>query len=481
MGMTTLPLLLTSQKFDAYQLNSHTKIISMVKNNTLKINEKTPKTRLVLHLLSDTLVITSELDPQSNKRDLLYPPMPLTHITLDTSLVQNGYYLLIVDDRNKIYTLKLSPFSMLVIRPVDVNSGNQFIKELEMATEALKGEFLDETSGINKQEIAKNNTKDTPEIIQNTETKTLFETICRPYVFKASTSGNLEWTQLSRCTMSLFRIGECTYIALHVVETKITLLTYKLDPSTIFGQVGPKRMDIYMLDGQSFNRYLIAVSSSEVLQILLELLTNERLRSFQSIYQSLKDNLKNEQIQWFIGEQYKSFKLETIELCNHSRCFINPQNEKWTAIGPVSTYIVITKEGELNGSTQIHIRSDLDSKRILLSIELDKSKYIAKKECEKYAILRILKGSSYIDIRLFITNDSLFLEKLEEYTSIADIARTERRKKLEQRVQRLLILGIGDFILSVCNQRVISRKNGIGRKPTSAQISRSYSQPTPRN
>lgn len=96
MGMTTLPLLLTSQKFDAYQLNSHTKIISMVKNNTLKINEKTPKTRLVLHLLSDTLVITSELDPQSNKRDLLYPPMPLTHITLDTSLVQNGYYLLIV-------------------------------------------------------------------------------------------------------------------------------------------------------------------------------------------------------------------------------------------------------------------------------------------------------------------------------------------------------------------------------------------------
>lgn len=117
--MAELPHHLFSAAYQAFPIQADSKIASFDKNR-LNISFSNSKARILdLNLFSDTLMITGEAF--QGKKPLLYPPMPLTHISLELHLEST---------KAPVYCLKISPFQMLLLKPHDPSAGSHLLELL---------------------------------------------------------------------------------------------------------------------------------------------------------------------------------------------------------------------------------------------------------------------------------------------------------------------------------------------------------------
>lgn len=95
-------------------------------------NVKNTKT-IIIHILGNNLLITKKVD-MLYKYELLYPPMPLTHVSI--SEIVEG-----------IFQLKLSPYRMLLIRACPGKS-NEFINEIINLKKQINGKCIKSISEV---------------------------------------------------------------------------------------------------------------------------------------------------------------------------------------------------------------------------------------------------------------------------------------------------------------------------------------------
>lgn len=112
-AMAELPQIFFSETFE---------LLPITQDLKFSARQRKEKSRMIarLNLFSDFILITAEDGVDSM---LLFPPMPLSHIFLESQLVHGGSSMMI--------TLKLSPFKMLLLEPCLKSSGEKLVQVKE--------------------------------------------------------------------------------------------------------------------------------------------------------------------------------------------------------------------------------------------------------------------------------------------------------------------------------------------------------------
>jgi hypothetical protein len=142
-----LPKFIANQCFELYSIDSKFKLDG-VKDMDVKIHKKANKKNVTLCLLSETLLVTAECVGSKNKTLLLYPPMPLTHITLEKGIFGSKGVDLLMTGSDMIYSLKISPYVMLILKPVNAEFGQAFLNQLEIAKTNVATQILSTFSKV---------------------------------------------------------------------------------------------------------------------------------------------------------------------------------------------------------------------------------------------------------------------------------------------------------------------------------------------
>jgi hypothetical protein len=122
------PALGNSATFESLPITNKIKIFKKNKGELQTITMKEGELQnITLHLLGDTLIVTSTPSAFENERmkqryALLYPPMPLSHVNFVARVSEKD-----------IYELRLSPYKMLAIRATNAKAVSFIWEVLEDA------------------------------------------------------------------------------------------------------------------------------------------------------------------------------------------------------------------------------------------------------------------------------------------------------------------------------------------------------------
>jgi hypothetical protein len=452
-----LPKFIATQCFEAYSIDSKFKLIGM-KDLDVKVHNSAHKRKMILTLLSDTLIITAECYSPSNKQLLLYPPMPLTHITLEKGIFGSKGNVLLMAGSDMIYSLKISPYVMLILKPTNVEFGLAFVTEVEGAKNNVASTSLGvspkKTSEIDIIEYIPKKLEQVHEelyqldktgytkasltkINQDSEAIT-FSKICNPQVWRVNSDGVLGWTKLSKSIFTITRANEKTIINLSIPETKRSILGYRLEPSTVYSLVKDRKMLDINMRGE---RFVINFDSVETVKEIIRNLDIQKVKVFQGLYETIYNQLRLEVSHWLQNYCSDTSPIRTMELGRHSQCQIKTQDGRLVQVGPVTSYIIFSGEGKCEPSRLLQIRSDLDPTKIILSIELDTSSYFARPDDENWTTIRIFNNLEQLDFRLYFDDlkQHEFKNALDNQARLIDI---EKQKEVELKVMKVF----GDLI-----------------------------------
>ncbi|KAJ3271660.1 hypothetical protein HDV01_006439 [Terramyces sp. JEL0728] len=423
-----LPEILASEEFQVLPISEHIKLFTK-KNDNFVLNNVHVED-LVLHLLSDTLVITGKIDTKTNQMLLLYPPMPVTHISIEKHAC--------VDN---VYSLKISPFCILLIKCVDLSRGKQFADLLLQQKETLSSIDGKQLLTFEPEylKVARNEKGSKPveierkvyKISENDKFQLEFSTYdkpnekiielqCIPYIFRAEGDGG-KWAKIAKCDLVLERVDGKYVLLLSMCETKKSVLATTINASTrVKRDANPKRFYLSIFNDGDASQYLVQVGTKEKADSLVGQLEAIVFECITETHSNLNSELVlNSYPEWADLDE-NNFK--HIALGRHSSCLLRIDDSAWTHIGRVSSYLLVNAVGEQLYSAQLVIRSELNPQLTFLRLELKPELWSIRAESNNQVYLRVFTGIGKTDFNLSVDNhqSNAIIDVINEQSKIRE-------------------------------------------------------------
>ncbi|KAJ3319711.1 hypothetical protein HDV06_006127 [Boothiomyces sp. JEL0866] len=405
-----LPNILASEEFQILPISEHVKLFSK-KNNHFVLNNVNSED-LVLHMLTDTLVITGKIDVKTNQMHLLYPPMPLTHISIEKNL----------------------------IRSKDAARGHQFVDSMIEQTGILRNfkevENIDSASSpvtnISDQTASKTDKKVfvASEIdkfklqstaINNIQTNgKLYDLQCIPYIFRVEDSDS-SWVRISKCDLIMEKVDGKYIVSLCMCDTKKCVLNATITSSTrVKRDSNPKRFFMSIFSEDVCSNYLIQVGTKEKADSIVAQITSIVFETVTDIYSGISSWLVNQDYPNWIQDNQCSF--QHINLGKHSSCLVTSNDSNWVNAGSVSTYLIVNEIEDQEFSTMLIIRSEINPLLTFLRLELIPSMWSLRSESGNLIHLRVFSDAVNIDFNLTIEDlkPSELMDKIIQQSKIRE-------------------------------------------------------------
>lgn len=411
------PSFFGSAEFESLPISKNVKIFRKENDSIITIGKKESKAQaLTIHLLGDTLIITTPTPKERHPYRLLYPPMPLSHIEIVERVSEKD-----------IFELRLSPYKMLAITASDLKSIEfiQHVKSIQKkadvsptqqlvssglsigAEPALQFSFV--IHSLTKMSI--NNTiKTSSSCNSETAAKQSFNAICRPTLFKVATSS---WEKLAKCFISVFETPEKKWLSLNLEGSGVSLLNATICPTTKCERDTPTRIQLHIINGSGIpSRYLIKISTPEETNALAGLLADTIKDSTIILHNQMKSSLiVQPAIEWMSADHDKRYNtgLYIKPISKNENCYIKNDNDTWTSVGPVSINLLLSGPAEdILVSTRLIISALCSRSLEFLNIELENERCSLRMEGPTL-LLRVYYTDRTCDFKI---EDNGQLEKL---------------------------------------------------------------------
>ncbi|KAJ3256147.1 hypothetical protein HK103_005716 [Boothiomyces macroporosus] len=447
--ISQLPTILASEEFQVLPIAENVKLFSK-KNNQLVLNTNVHGEDLNLHLLSDTLVITGKIDIKTNQLHLLYPPMPLTHISME----KHGFV-------ENIYSLKLSPFCVIMIKCSDSERGKAFVELLAQQKEVQTGSkdmenreaifdglhTLDQiaTNAVRKVYGISENDKfllEPTELISSKANEKLCSMQCIPYIFRIEDTGST-WVKLSKCDLQLEKIEEKFMLSLFMCDTKKCVLSAAINSSSrVKRDSNQKRFHLSVFNDDIASQYLIQLGTKDKVDTILSQIENIIFQNITANYSLVSTKLFVCDLPEWIESGDCAFT--HFNLGRYSSCLIRYNDSNWINFGKVSSYLVVNEIEEQEISVMLAIRSDINPLLTLLRLELIPELWSVRMESAQQLYLRVFAESGTLDYNLIMdgnkVNDIVELinqqSKLRE-TKVKKIAQENEMKSCSSKATEI--------------------------------------------
>ena len=394
-----------SAVFELLPVNKRNKIFEKkVLNESLKVMLKSATASYVtLHLLTDTLVITTLHKMDAGRQRLLYPPMPLTHIDIIQPVAGN------------IYEVRLSPFKMIAIA-CNTDEGLEFISKFKnlkyggQSDNQLTRPITNSTHMITAAPVASLSSNitlkpiseslasftDSPEAFNNvgkqqvseyTESASpkistiAFTSKCRPTTLKTST---MLWEKLSICICTINTSITRSWIALNQENSGILIFNSQITPLTVLEADTPTRSKVHLLNGDGSHCYYLFKFADE--KTCTDFGNVVRYQIQQSVYEmknTLSGFLVEPKIEW--NDSDNNF-IECQQISSHPHCHVASFGSSVNC-GPVRMMLVISGPSrDCTPSTRLLIVSSLVSTVVFLNIELQLGVYLMRGDGREFCI-----------------------------------------------------------------------------------------------
>ncbi|KAJ3348667.1 hypothetical protein HDU91_006521, partial [Kappamyces sp. JEL0680] len=407
--MANLPKYLVSETFDAFPIKSDVKVVTLDRNKTLKVVDGTNNPEFTLNVFSDFVLITRL---RNNIHQLLYPPMPLTHIALDLHME------CLDNDGKTLYGLKISPFVMFLIRPKNIMAGgslmnkildlqnNQSKKSLFPAAAAKKkatacGSGTDRSCWILSKDgktPAQLELRGTASPLENRK----FESRCRPFVFSPASDGaaEFEWTKLSICNFSVQPMNGQIVLTFDAEDSGRNLLRGTISASTVFTQVSPKRLQFVLVDFAGYpKKIIVQVASADTLSKICAILQTQQQNLLLHQYWEEAESLP---VDKSLENTKAPLSFTTQECSAHTKLMVQAQNRNWIDFGPVDTFFVFISDPCDPKTFRWKVQSALNPALCFLELDLGNDGWSLRADGENAIMVRIFSGKSYCDYRLLL-------------------------------------------------------------------------------
>jgi hypothetical protein len=419
-----------------------------VQKGAVQMNRNLTSTNIVLCLLSDTIIVTSEPHYANNSKKLLYPPMPLSHISFDRA----------VEKYEKLYALKLSPYCVLYIMPND-----EFAEELAERLFSMKKtniapvpalpSFLNAETKVPTLDnhlpptklyrISTDGKQDYTivETSPNSKETVLFKAICKPYVFKPTNQNEFHWVPQSRGVLVVTQLANGkNVITLEEEGTFLNRIRTSIHANTWFKKnaTQPNVLDIVLQDTEGLRKYAFRFKTLDIVNELIHALDIVRLADFHSTLDVLSPSLTLDPY------QSEDLGVQVSWVDRHDVGFITLAG-KTVSIGPIVSSIA--RYGNSNIQTTRLILRSLLTNAVVLNTPLLDQTWHAKVESKDYVWLRIF-GKHDVDYQLKTQDADAYIRTLKEESQRAMEAESlrlerlaeEERKKEEEEAVRVSVL-----------------------------------------
>lgn len=410
--MAVLPALIASEVFE---------VVPPTNNKTKNGSEK-----VELTLFDDFLAITGKLDVNSGTKKLLYPPTPLSHIKIQQPFTEG----------DEIYTIKLSPYKMVLVKPCHIDSGAKF---MEMIKSMQKKGVVKSTSSLHSSPVKKVKTAATTSVgyklsLDGSSTLTkvqdfreeeyvagpkLFSELCRPHHF---TKG--EWTKLSRCTMEIIVVEGTAVIHLYAEDSKVVLCRGVINSITTLIQTSESRVKAYFSDYEGVGQiYLFQVTSFKQLKAFMDIVEEYRADYIYNLYTRYRPDILPDCSAPIWDKTCTSMKIT--HLLTNSSCSIAIGASGRENYGGVNMYIASLSIGDDVVCRRMIVRSIWNPLVVLMDFDLAN------------VIFSIRGNDKLITVRVYYGDDNSMDYEFTsgpEKASTCDIVEEAKLKSLEYAV-----------------------------------------------
>lgn len=357
--------------FDLLPIMRKVKIFKLSENKKdikADLPKDTKVQQVVIHLFGENLIISTQINEPPFKSQLMYPPMPLSHVTFSARISDEG-----------ITELKLSPYKMLLIKPSDPKSkvflDDILEKQLFTVRQELRSSSQISIRQDNHTDLSLN-TRTQPlctieEEKENDIPHRLFNSICRPTKFIIATKS---WEKLSKCYCSIFQLKNKIWISLNVELVHMNLLNVNICPNTKCFMDSPTRVVLTVYKDGLPCKYLIKFATNDETEIFQDLLNNSIKKCIRHLHSKYsRDYIFIPPHNWAGNEVtfVPNIACKMIDICRNVRCSFRAKEGGWIQFGEVDVKLEVTGPKTIFISTRLVISSSLSSSLEILSIELE--------------------------------------------------------------------------------------------------------------